>query len=109
MPAPRSAAGTTEEGLHGNSHRHARDERLEPAALRSSPAIDGHRPGRRCRHDQGRRIIAALTLLLDFDFITKGVEQQLPRRAEWYAAFGLMVTLIWLYISVLRLLAVTRR
>jgi len=54
-------------------------------------------------------VIAALNLLLDFDFITQGVEHQLPRRAEWYAAFGLMVTLIWLYLSILRLLALTRR
>lgn len=54
-------------------------------------------------------IIAALNLLLDFDFITRGSQQGLDKKAEWYAAFGLMVTLIWLYISVLRLLAVSRR
>lgn len=54
-------------------------------------------------------IIAALNLLLDFDTITRGVQNKLSKKAEWYAAFGLMVTLIWLYISILRLLAATRR
>ncbi len=53
-------------------------------------------------------IIAALNLLLDFDFIDKGSEQKLPKQFEWYAGFGLMVTLIWLYISILRLLAASR-
>ena len=54
-------------------------------------------------------IIAALNLLLDFDTISRGVQNGLSRKAEWYAAFGLMVTLIWLYISILRLLAASRR
>lgn len=54
-------------------------------------------------------VIAALNLLLDFDTITKGVERGLSKQAEWYASFGLMVTLIWLYVSILRLLAATRR
>ena len=53
-------------------------------------------------------LIAALNLLLDFDFIDKGSEKELPKQFEWYAAFGLMVTLIWLYISILRLLAASR-
>ena len=53
--------------------------------------------------------IAALNLLLDFDTISKGVKEKLAKKAEWYAAFGLMVTLIWLYVSILRLLAATRR
>jgi len=53
-------------------------------------------------------LIAALNLLLDFDFIDKGSEKELLKQFEWYAAFGLMVTLIWLYISILRLLAVSR-
>jgi uncharacterized YccA/Bax inhibitor family protein len=53
-------------------------------------------------------IIAALNLLLDFDFIEKGSEQKLPKQFEWYAAFGLMVTLIWLYVSILRLLGASR-
>lgn len=53
--------------------------------------------------------IAALNLLLDFDTIARGVREKLPKKAEWYAAFGLMVTLIWLYVSILRLLAASRR
>jgi uncharacterized YccA/Bax inhibitor family protein len=54
-------------------------------------------------------IIAALNLLLDFDFIEKGAEKELPKQFEWYGAFGIMVTLIWLYFSILRLLAASRR
>ncbi len=53
-------------------------------------------------------IIAALNLLLDFDFIERGVANKLSKKAEWYGAFGLMVTIIWLYISILRLLAASR-
>ncbi len=49
-------------------------------------------------------VIAALNLVLDFDFIEKGVKMGAPKYVEWYAAFGLMVTLIWLYIEILRLL-----
>ncbi len=49
-------------------------------------------------------IIAALNLVLDFDFIDNGARHGVPKYMEWYAAFGLMVTLIWLYIEVLRLL-----
>jgi uncharacterized YccA/Bax inhibitor family protein len=49
-------------------------------------------------------IIAALNLVLDFDFIDNGARHGAPKYMEWYAAFGLMVTLIWLYIEVLRLL-----
>jgi len=49
--------------------------------------------------------IAAFNFLLDFDLIEKGAESNLPKYMEWYAAFGLMVTLIWLYIEMLRLLA----
>ncbi len=50
-------------------------------------------------------VIAALNLVLDFDFIEKGAEHGAPKYMEWYAAFGLMVTLIWLYLEILRLLA----
>lgn len=50
-------------------------------------------------------VIAALNLILDFDFIEKGAQMGLPKYMEWYGAFGLMVTLIWLYIEILRLLA----
>jgi uncharacterized YccA/Bax inhibitor family protein len=52
--------------------------------------------------------IAAMNLVLDFDFIETGVEQRAPKYMEWYAAFGLMVTLIWLYLEILRLLSKTR-
>ena len=49
--------------------------------------------------------IAALNLVLDFDFIESGASSGAPKFMEWYAAFGLMVTLIWLYLEMLRLLA----
>ena len=49
-------------------------------------------------------IVAALNLVLDFDFIEQGVEQGAPKYMEWYAAFVLMVTLVWLYLEILRLL-----
>jgi uncharacterized YccA/Bax inhibitor family protein len=49
-------------------------------------------------------VIASLNLVLDFDFIEQGAEQGAPKYMEWYGAFGLMVTLIWLYIEILRLL-----
>jgi len=50
-------------------------------------------------------VIAALNLVLDFDFIEKGAKSGAPKYMEWYGAFGLMVTLIWLYIELLRLLS----
>lgn len=50
-------------------------------------------------------VIAALNLVLDFDFIETGVERGAPKYMEWYGAFGLMVTLVWLYIEFLRLLS----
>lgn len=50
-------------------------------------------------------IIAALNLVLDFDFIEQGVERGAPKYMEWYAAFGLLVTLVWLYLEILRLLS----
>ena len=50
-------------------------------------------------------IIAALNLVLDFDFIEEGSEKGAPKYMEWYGAFGLLVTLIWLYLEILRLLA----
>ncbi|HEX6911814.1 MAG TPA: Bax inhibitor-1/YccA family protein [Longimicrobium sp.] len=50
-------------------------------------------------------VIAALNLVLDFDFIEKGSEMGAPKYMEWYAAFGLLVTLVWLYLEILRLLA----
>ncbi len=53
--------------------------------------------------------VAALNLILDFNFIEKGAAQGLPKKMEWYGAFGLIVTLIWLYLEILRLLAVISR
>ncbi len=53
-------------------------------------------------------VIAALNLVLDFDFIEKGVEANSPKYMEWYAAFGLLVTLVWLYVEILRLLSKLR-
>ena len=50
-------------------------------------------------------VIAALNLVLDFDFIEKGAERGAPKYMEWYGAFGLLVTLVWLYLEILRLLA----
>jgi len=52
--------------------------------------------------------IAALNLVLDFDFIESGVEAGAPKYMEWYGAFGLVVTLVWLYLEILRLLAKLR-
>lgn len=49
--------------------------------------------------------VAALNLVLDFDFIEQGAEHGAPQYMEWYGAFGLMVTLVWLYIEILRLLS----
>jgi uncharacterized YccA/Bax inhibitor family protein len=50
-------------------------------------------------------VLAALNLVLDFDFIERGAEVGAPKYMEWYAAFGLLVTLVWLYLEILRLLA----
>lgn len=49
--------------------------------------------------------IAALNLVLDFDFVEQGVSYGVPKYMEWYAAFGIMVTLVWLYLEMLRLLS----
>lgn len=52
--------------------------------------------------------IAALNLIIDFDFIEQGAQRMLGKSYEWYGAFGLMVTLVWLYIEILNLLAKLR-
>jgi uncharacterized YccA/Bax inhibitor family protein len=52
--------------------------------------------------------IAALNLVLDFDFVEQGVTYGAPKYMEWYAAFGIMVTLVWLYLEMLRLLSKVR-
>jgi uncharacterized YccA/Bax inhibitor family protein len=49
--------------------------------------------------------IAALNLILDFDMIEQGAERGAPKFMEWYGAFGLMVTIVWLYIEMLKLLS----
>jgi uncharacterized YccA/Bax inhibitor family protein len=54
-------------------------------------------------------VIAAFNLVLDFDMIERGIRQGAPQKLAWYAAFGLTVTLIWLYIEILRLLGYARR
>jgi uncharacterized YccA/Bax inhibitor family protein len=54
-------------------------------------------------------VIAALNLVLDFDFIENGAENGAPKYMEWYGAFGLTVTLVWLYLEILRLLSKLRR
>ena len=53
--------------------------------------------------------IAALNLVLDFDFIEKGVQAGAPKYMEWYGAFGIIVTLVWLYLEILRLLSKLNR
>jgi uncharacterized YccA/Bax inhibitor family protein len=53
--------------------------------------------------------LAALNLALDFDAIERGAEQGAPKYMEWYGAFGLIVTLVWLYLEILRLLSKARR
>jgi uncharacterized YccA/Bax inhibitor family protein len=53
--------------------------------------------------------IAALNLVLDFDFVEQGVAYGAPKYMEWYAAFGIIVTLVWLYLEILRLLSKMRR
>lgn len=53
-------------------------------------------------------VIAALNFIIDFDFIEQGARQNVPKYMEWYGAFALMVTLVWLYIEFLRLLSKLR-
>lgn len=54
-------------------------------------------------------VIAALNLIIDFDMIETAARMGAPKYMEWYGAFGLMVTLVWLYLEILRLLSKTRR
>jgi uncharacterized YccA/Bax inhibitor family protein len=53
-------------------------------------------------------IVASLNLILDFNFIEQGARQNAPKYMEWYSAFGLMVTLVWLYLEILRLFSKLR-
>lgn len=54
-------------------------------------------------------VVAALNLALDFDQIERGVNARMPQFMEWYSGFGIMVTLIWLYLRILRLLSQLNR
>lgn len=54
-------------------------------------------------------VVAALNLIIDFDFIERASERNFPKDYEWYGAFGLIVTIVWLYIEILRLLAKFQR
>ncbi|MBI5089534.1 MAG: Bax inhibitor-1/YccA family protein, partial [Actinobacteria bacterium] len=54
-------------------------------------------------------VLAAMNLALDFDFIERGSANRLPKGMEWYAAFGLLVTIVWLYLEILRLLSKLNR
>jgi uncharacterized YccA/Bax inhibitor family protein len=53
-------------------------------------------------------VVAALNFILDFDFIERGARAGAPKYMEWYSAFGLMVTLVWLYLEIVRLLTKLR-
>lgn len=53
-------------------------------------------------------VVAALNFIIDFNFIEKGAQNMLPRKFEWYGAFGLTVTLVWLYMEIIRLLSKLR-
>ena len=50
-------------------------------------------------------IVAALNLVLDFNLIEQGAQEGAPKYMEWYGAFGLLVTIVWLYLEILRLLS----
>jgi uncharacterized YccA/Bax inhibitor family protein len=50
-------------------------------------------------------VIAALSLLMDFDMIERGAQMGAPKYMEWYSAFALMVTIVWLYVEILKLLS----
>jgi uncharacterized YccA/Bax inhibitor family protein len=69
-----------------------------------------HPRGRPDRHRFSLFVVAlaAANLVLDFDFIERGASHGLPKYMEWYGAFGLMVTLVWLYLEMLRLLSKLR-
>jgi uncharacterized YccA/Bax inhibitor family protein len=54
-------------------------------------------------------LLGAYSLVLDFDFIQKGVANRIPKKYQWTGAFGIMVTVIWLYLEILRLIAILRR
>ncbi|HSP53040.1 MAG TPA: Bax inhibitor-1/YccA family protein, partial [Cryobacterium sp.] len=53
-------------------------------------------------------IMAAYSLVLDFDFIQRGVNNRAPRKYGWTGAFGIMLTVVWLYVEMLRIFAIAR-
>jgi uncharacterized YccA/Bax inhibitor family protein len=53
-------------------------------------------------------IVASFLLIINFDFIEKGIQHRTPKVGEWWGAFGLLVTVVWIYIEMLRLLAKLR-
>lgn len=54
-------------------------------------------------------LLGAYSLVMDFDFVQKGVQNRIPKKYQWTGAFGIMVTVIWLYLEILRLIAIARR
>jgi uncharacterized YccA/Bax inhibitor family protein len=56
----------------------------------------------------GGMVLASFFLILDFDQVQKGIDAGLPEQESWRAAFGLMVTIVWLYMEVLRFLSILR-
>jgi len=54
-------------------------------------------------------LLGAYSLVMDFDFVQKGVQNRIPKKYQWTGAFGIMVTIIWLYLEILRLIAIARR
>jgi uncharacterized YccA/Bax inhibitor family protein len=54
-------------------------------------------------------LLGAYSLVMDFDFVQKGVANRIPKKYQWTGAFGIMVTIIWLYLEILRLIAIARR
>ncbi len=53
-------------------------------------------------------VLAAYSLVLDFDVVQKGVNNKAPRKYGWTGAFGIMVTVVWLYLELLRMFAIAR-
>lgn len=54
-------------------------------------------------------LLGAYSLVMDFDFVQRGTQNRIPKKYEWTGAFGIMVTIIWLYLEILRLIAIARR
>ena len=85
----------------------------EMCQVASRGAFRGWGPSELAEHGIGFSLfvvgLAAFNLLLDFDFIEKGARSGLPKGMEWYAAFGLVTTIVWLYLELLRLLSKLQR